>query len=396
MDDSPSRDPRYVSLDLWRGVACLMVVLHHAGFAVMDGGSPGEGPDAWARGLVLTILRRMNLGVPLFFVISGYCILASADGHRRAGRSSWRFLLRRVWRIYPPYWASIAWFLAFTITLPAMGLARWLTPPYALEVFTPDELNRAQWLGNLTLTETWRPHVGGGPSFVWTRVAWSLCYEEQFYLVCFAVLLFARRSLHRTLAVLSIAFGVVRTVGADVGAIHRIEGTFPILWHEFALGLIVYWRLVVVRTADWKRVCEASLVGLLVLGLFWPPRDVPVEYSLAAASAFAIVLIPLRDVDGWLFSRVWMAPLRACGRRCYSIYLAHLPVCTVMNRVLWELGVQSFWGRCLVTVPVSAGVAVAACFGFYWVVEKHFLNPPVGRRVSEALSGEPEPGGLTG
>jgi len=26
-----------------------------------------------------------------------------------------------------------------------------------------------------------------------------------------------------------------------------------------------------------------------------------------------------------------LAPLRACGRRCYSIYLAHLPVTVVVN-----------------------------------------------------------------
>ena len=53
----------------------------------------------------------------------------------------------------------------------------------------PQDLSAAQWLGNVTLTESWRHLVGGGPQEIFTRVAWSLCFEEQFYFLCFAVLL---------------------------------------------------------------------------------------------------------------------------------------------------------------------------------------------------------------
>ena len=41
-------------------------------------------------------VNRMSLGVPLFFVISGYCILASVDAiSADRGRRPWTFLTRR-------------------------------------------------------------------------------------------------------------------------------------------------------------------------------------------------------------------------------------------------------------------------------------------------------------
>ena len=66
----------------------------------------------------------MNLGVSLFFVISGYCIAASAEATARKGGSPWGFMGRRVWRIYPPYWAALLGFVAVVVALDAAGLGR--------------------------------------------------------------------------------------------------------------------------------------------------------------------------------------------------------------------------------------------------------------------------------
>jgi peptidoglycan/LPS O-acetylase OafA/YrhL len=388
------RDPRYETLDVWRGVACLMVVLHHSGFALRWSEALGSTGEAWARRMVVGFVRQMDLGVPLFFVISGYCIAASMDGHRRRGASSWEFLKRRLRRIYPPYWAALLVSVGVTWSLDQSGLNRLHNGEYSLELDSPGKLDRAQWLGNVTLTEMWRPKVWGGSSVeVYTRVAWSLCYEEQFYLVCFLALLVAPRRLYGVLGVLTAAIVGFRVFAWDSGWLVNYQGMFPDLWHEFAVGLAVYWRLVAAPSKpvidDWHEFADGLadrgrlvvslsmlaklavalvLINLLVVGVRFEFR------STAVASAFGLALIALRGLDEAASRQAWLMPLRACGRRCYSIYLIHLPFCTVGNEFLASLGLVGFWTRVFVVIPIVSIVAVGAGWVFFAAIESKFLN----------------------
>ncbi|WP_158633616.1 acyltransferase family protein [Tautonia sociabilis] len=395
------RNPRYALLDVFRGVACLMVVVHHAGFALLAGESPkgGGGPLATAGWAYNAVLRRLDLGVPLFFVISGYCIAASVDATRRRGSSSARFVARRLWRIYPPYWAALGWFLLVTIGLQRLGLERLLCchSPYGLELILPQKLNAWQWFGNVTLTESWRHLIGGGPREIFTRVAWSLCYEEQFYFLCFLMLVLCSRRLYEAMGGLTLAIVLVRVAAADVGMIHRLDGTFVDLWHQFAVGLAVYWRLNVPSGERARRAVELMLVGLAAVGFTARIPNQPVAHSTGVTALFGLALIVLRDRDDRIVGWRWIAPLKAIGRRSYSVYLYHLPVTTVGTFGLYELGITGFWPRALITVPVVSLAAVGISCGFFWMVERHFLNPPiVGPSTAEGerrppLAGESAP-----
>ncbi|WP_435008870.1 acyltransferase family protein [Tundrisphaera lichenicola] len=372
MPRPPGHDPRYESLDAWRGLACLMVVLHHSGFALTWAEVGGTSGGDWARFLPVWFVRQMDLGVPLFFVISGYCIAASLDAHRRRGASSWSFLRRRLRRIYPPYWVALLAFVMTTWGLDRAGLHHLHDGGHSLELTSPGELNRAQWLGNITLTETWRSRAwGGGAMEVFTRVAWSLCYEEQFYLLSFLILLAAPRRLFPALGIATAGIVGFRGFASDVGWLFSYEGSFIYLWHEFAVGLAVYWRLVHAESPRSKRLIDASLVGLMVMGLLTTMR------STWVASLFGLGLIALRDFDGPARRSGW---LRACGRRCYSIYLIHLLVCTVGNEWLYGMGLVGFWARVLVMIPIVSTAAVGTGWLFFEAIERHFLNRPADHR----------------
>jgi len=96
---------RVEALDLLRLVAALAVVLFHYGFhspsphGPLDSALPEIGPFS----------KYGFLGVPPFFVISGFVIAYSADG-----RSASAFAIARVTRIYP------AFFFCMTVTFPAV------------------------------------------------------------------------------------------------------------------------------------------------------------------------------------------------------------------------------------------------------------------------------------
>src|SRR5262249_14317079 len=90
------REPRYRALDIWRGIACLMVIAFHT---TIEAPSSNGG----VAGSLIAITRWGWTGVSIFFVISGYCIAASLDAERRRGGRASAFLIRRACRIYPPY-----------------------------------------------------------------------------------------------------------------------------------------------------------------------------------------------------------------------------------------------------------------------------------------------------
>ena len=365
MPSAPGREPRYETLDVWRGLACLMVVLHHSGFALRW--SDAEGSTA--RWLAVGFVRLMDQGVPLFFVISGYCIAASLDGHRRRGSSSWEFLKRRVRRIYPPYWAALLVFVATTWLLDRAGLKRLHAGAYSLELDSPGTLGLAQWLGNLTLTETWRPRLWGGiGASIYTRIGWSLCFEEQFYFLGFLALLIAPRRLYEFLGTLTVAIVGFRVFAYDSGWLMRYRGTFLELWHEFAVGLLVYWSLVAAPSRQAKLAVIGALIALFSVGVIWSYR------STTVAAGFGLILIAIRDLDGAASRLTHLNPLRGCGKRCYSIYLIHLPVCTIGNEILCQFGLTNFWTRTLVVIPVVSTLAVASGWGFFRLVESRFLR----------------------
>src|SRR4051794_26624298 len=71
---------------------------------------------------LLTALADIgHLGVPMFFVISGYCIGGSARITARRGESATAFLWRRFCRIYPPLWASMLVVIALPFLLALLS-----------------------------------------------------------------------------------------------------------------------------------------------------------------------------------------------------------------------------------------------------------------------------------
>jgi peptidoglycan/LPS O-acetylase OafA/YrhL len=163
---------------LWRGFACLLVLVNHSVFYKIT--SAPLGAMAVVDSAVSAIALRMWAGVPIFFVISGYCITASIDSHRRNQHGVGLYFFKRFRRIFPPYWAALFGgadligtsdlLLSGSVTANGAALRPWWFSPW-------------QWAGSITLTEIWRAHLIGTGKGLVLGPAWTLCYEEQFYAV---------------------------------------------------------------------------------------------------------------------------------------------------------------------------------------------------------------------
>jgi len=146
---APKSD-RVAILDILRFIAAMMVVLYH--YTARHGSS--SFPN------LSKITEYGYLGVPIFFVISGFVIAMSADN-----RSAWKFLVSRVTRLYPAYWICLTITILVAIT------------------FGNNNFSFYEMLSNYTLLNDYLgiPDVDG--------VYWTLHAEIKFYACIFFMLL---------------------------------------------------------------------------------------------------------------------------------------------------------------------------------------------------------------
>lgn len=153
--------PRFHQLDFLRGLACLAVVAFHFLHRGQQGGWLVDTTWPWLQSLA----ALGHLGVHLFFMISGFVILMSAQGTTVRG-----FVASRVARLYPAFWVSVL----------LTGVVAWFSGSEAFAV-TPSQV-----LVNLTMVPQWVQ-----VEFV-DGAYWSLAVELQFYLMVIALLHFGQ------------------------------------------------------------------------------------------------------------------------------------------------------------------------------------------------------------
>lgn len=348
-------------IDGLRFVAICAVVLYHMqGYVAHAIGQPHPGT------FLHRLLAQGAFGVPLFFALSGYIIACPFLGPKPPALRA--YFLRRITRLEPPYIVSML--LVYALKVVFLGVAASALLPHLLVSLV--------YLHGL---------VYGTHSLV-NGVAWSLEVEWQFYLL--APLLFALvlrlRSGWRDLGLLLLVL-----LG---GAAYQFAGDLPrplglTLLHYFGYFVAGVW--VATCEARWPRgrgdarhdllgiAAAVGLAGILMAQPRW-------QFVLPAATAllvFAALRGPLlRAVLGW-----W--PVHCIGAMCYTVYLYHFFVVSLVGRVLTRMPgwPQDADLAMLLMAGVGLPVVVAACAIPYLLVERPFMVWRPGRnRLVDAFA----------
>lgn len=379
---------RFLTLDALRAVGALMVVLHHVGFHT----------GRYERGWTGAMLAHFDLGVAIFFVVSGFLLarpwfLASATGTRPPPTG--RYLWKRALRILPLYWVIV---VVCLLGEPANA-----------------DVDLRGWISNLTLTQLYtQQHHDQGLAHMW-----SLCTEVAFYLVLpfLMPLLTSRRSLdlRRVIAVSALlsVCGLIWAAGAADWTGHPFASEWlPAYLPWFLAGTVLAACSVHKGARTRLDAVARDLVGwwLLALGLFIAASTTltgPVGLTEAPTSgqvvlksvlyvAVAVCLVlPLvfgPELEGpvrrWLASSV---PSKL-GEISYGIFAIHMFV-LLMGMQLLGLGVfnDHFWTVLAMTLGVSVPLAALS----YAQLERRVMRlrgwSPFGRRRSRQSRPEPEP-----
>ena len=377
MAESSERISTFKSLDALRGLAALWVVMDHS----CDRYVTTVNLQHWP---IYAVSLRGQLGVVIFFLISGYCIVAAAYRAFAAGKKVRRFALDRLRRIYPPYFASIvAGFAA--IQFLAFAQAHHLTPPIHHQMLKSTDA--LFWLSNLFLVQS-EAHQ---PLF--NIVFWSLCFEVSFYAII-GVLLFVTQRIQKQwnaqtgLFFFSLAISALTLESLVFQIRTGRAGPFPLdLWYQFGLGGLFFLCMEIDSPSHkgfslglrrLHRVEAAVVVGVTALfgwtqafggsDIAHPSSRVQVVTALACFAGFWI----MRRVERYYVFRPVLQPLFWLGSFSYSLYLIHpviLPFFEVLGRRLGLTG-----NLYVINWIIQIFAAIVAGWLFFLAVERRFIS----------------------
>lgn len=369
------QDRSFPTLNAVRAIGAIMVVLTHSAF------NTGQINQGW----VGAALARLDFGVTLFFILSGFLLsrpwfLTAALG--RQSPSTRHYLWKRALRILPLYWVVVV--VALTLD-PANDGSGWQV-----------------WLSNLTFTQLYRPELL--PSSL-TQM-WSLCTEVAFYVVlpllCWWLTWHPRSGGHRLdvgsvlrrSAVLSVA-GVAwqATVAQIPGSEGHYAQWLPGYLPWFLVGVwfaAVSARLAVepgghvlerlardlpgcwiLATAVFAIACT-PIAGprQLLIPSGWEAGSKVVLYAVAGAF-YVLPLVFGPEREGWARTQLSGPVLTWLGDISYGIFAIHM---LVLNAVFAVLDIAIFTGRYLTVAGTTLAVTIALASASFYLFERPILR----------------------
>lgn len=372
---------KFPHLDALRAVGAVAVLTTHTAFwggEYTDNGTAGR------------LLARLDVGVALFFVLSGFLLSrawlqAAADSSPRP--ETGHYLWKRFLRIVPVYLVAVLaalWFIDANAALT--------TGDRAAALLLSSSLVDPSFPAGLT-------HM------------WSLMVEVHFYLLLPLLMLLAtgRRGgldVRRTCAVLVTMLAVSVWWHLD-GALRVGEGRsidagqwLPAYlgWFAVGIGLALAQVLLVrgragrgttllVRLAAQPGVCWSAAGGLLLVAstpvagpvlLAAPTTGQSLTKNLLYAAVGGLLVLPavLRqrhaDAPATTFDRLLTnRAARHLGLVSYGIFCLHLPL---LHLVMWATGWELFAGRGLQIWALTLVISVIAAEAAYRLVERPALR----------------------
>ena len=325
----------FLSLQGLRGIAAILVVVHHYNevFLALAKYHRGEAPYLMTLGHMPIIGA---VGVPIFFVISGFVIALQSLKERPDGGVT--FFAKRVARIVPIYWI--------------------MTIAFVLIEGMPFDARLVKSLLFVSL---------GPDSYPVLYAGWTLEYEMFFYLL-FAGIVLSGFAMPRTgVAILLALIATLVSAWLITGhpAFYKIGNPHLV---EFGAGIVAAY---LIRSSKVAAAGPLFLtLGIAAIVLSVPGiADFPTTEALWGAGAFFIVL-GLAGLESSGTALMKSAPFQTLGNASYSIYLAHLPLGgLIFPLVLWQWHLHTFVDS---HVALAALVALAVAVGtiVYYVIER--------------------------
>ncbi|MGO4331458.1 acyltransferase family protein [Cupriavidus sp. 2TAF22] len=359
---------RSIELDFVRGLAIIAVMGMH--FHTVATGSQ------WIALLEYPLKNFGREGVNLFFTLSGFLVggLLLRQYAQRGQVDARRFIIRRIFKIWPAYYALILFHV--------------LAGRHPTSSFLYQNLTHLQNYFGSSIAQTW-----------------SLAVEEHFYLFLPAVLLLvARWSLRAgtilwvtaALCVVVLAARCFAVASGDLeGASAYTQYRIDSLLYGVMLATIYWMKPELYRRIASRKLVLVSVVAATVVWLVVLQRNLVLEETIGytiQSIGFAALIVLVLEYSGTLRSARLYRAVAWIGVYSYGIYLWHsvaLAPGEIFIRKATAFGVPAIplWGLALV---VQFAVAILVGYAATRAIEFPFLRIrdalfPANRRGQPAL-----------
>jgi peptidoglycan/LPS O-acetylase OafA/YrhL len=315
-------------------------------------------------------LRRLDLGVKVFFAISGF-VLALPLIKRYLARDPFislsKYYRRRLLRIEPP----------FLVSLLVFSLVYIFHKAPALSDVIPTFLSTLGYSHVL---------IFGYPSPI-NPVTWSLETEAQFYLLFPYLFLFIFA--YRNNAWLTMSFLLLMVATLYIRGLFFFENNehfnLSVLFYisHFCAGILFAWLYLRYKFLFWRKRFVWDITTLIaVVGLFYfyKPQDRVLNNFMFNLSMMALFFGVFK---GFVTSRICSEPIVfVIGGMCYSLYLLHLGAYHLFTPFilpyLHSLGYSwSLFTMSLTVLPITLFVGTL----FYLAIERPTMDEKWFRKL---------------
>ncbi|PQZ96115.1 acyltransferase [Arthrobacter sp. MYb227] len=353
--------PRLALLDGLRFFAAIMVLLYH--YTAWHHGFWGTSTAQETWPTLSKVSMFGNLGVQLFFIISGFVIMLSAYG-----KSASRFIGSRISRLYPAYWVAVFATGILVIKIwPQMGDGRTFKDLLAnLSMFHPAMGVR---------------HIDG--------VYWTLWVEMKFYILILVLMLLGVMT-KRAITILAVAWPLLGV--ADHLFNNGAQATLLMSQYSalFAGGIMLFmiykfghsalrWIILAMNV-----VIAAYFTGITASAEAEELTNYSVEpwtYWIIVGSLYALLalltLTPLR--------RIQFKSLAIAGALTYPVYLLHQVWGWWLISKLTGVFGQLPGGKYL-TLAIVIATVLGAAYLVHRFVERSMAKP-LGTAVTRLIDG---------
>lgn len=312
---------RFTVLDSFRGLFAFVVAIYHYKAA----GPVGR----------LSLFEQGDYFVDFFFVLSGFIIYHNYS-NLSPGKSQFRFMENRLYRLYPLHLIMLLAFLVMETVkygLYERGL-------FKSEVF--GKSNLTTFMYNVFFMQSFSQTSAG-----WNYPSWSISAEMFTYLVfCLLIVYRKQFAFHGRIVSFCIislcSLALIYVVNDDFDI--KMTTNFSMLrcMYGFFAGCIVYEVYRQIIEKEWVKALSFTALELVVLvGSLLMTAYMPQQLSFLLPIAFCLCILIFSMEGGKLSKYLNNRLLGKIGELSYSIYMTHAAIAIIFEIVLGILKIKS-------------------------------------------------------